>query len=106
MKLWIDNYCPAPEGYVWCKTTNEAKTVLTCVQQMQNIEITENLPVVEIVDIGDYVGECHYYGGHFIEVLKFIEKNRWNFPVHLHGKENMEIEKMFEVVRRNGWQTT
>ena len=25
MKLWIDDVRPAPEGYVWCKSVNEAK---------------------------------------------------------------------------------
>lgn len=25
MKLWINDVRPAPEGYVWCKSVNEAK---------------------------------------------------------------------------------
>lgn len=28
MKLWIDDVCPAPEGYVWCKSVNEAKVYI------------------------------------------------------------------------------
>ena len=28
MKLWIDDVRPAPEGYVWCKSVNEAKTLI------------------------------------------------------------------------------
>ena len=25
MKIWVDDTRPAPEGYVWCKSVNEAK---------------------------------------------------------------------------------
>ena len=25
MKLWIDDVRPAPKGYVWCKSVDEAK---------------------------------------------------------------------------------
>ena len=28
MKLWIDDVRPAPEGYVWCKSVNEAKQTI------------------------------------------------------------------------------
>ena len=27
MKLWIDDVRPAPEGYVWCKSVDEAKEI-------------------------------------------------------------------------------
>ena len=32
MKLWIDDVRPAPEGYVWCKTVNEAKSEIIGVE--------------------------------------------------------------------------
>ena len=28
MKLWVDDVRPAPEGYVWCKSVNEAKALI------------------------------------------------------------------------------
>lgn len=28
MKIWIDDTRPAPDGYVWCVTTNEAKLLI------------------------------------------------------------------------------
>ena len=28
MKIWVDDIRPAPEGYVWCQTTNEVKHVI------------------------------------------------------------------------------
>lgn len=101
MRIWVDNYTPAPRGYVWCKTTNEAKTILICVQRMQDIEVRDNLPTIEVVDFGDYSGS--EYGGPYTEILDFMEKNQWNFPVHIHGRDRVEIKKMLEIIRRNGW---
>lgn len=28
MKIWLDDIRPAPEGYVWCKSVNSAKSVI------------------------------------------------------------------------------
>ena len=28
MKLWVDDVRPAPEGYVWAKSVNEAKNII------------------------------------------------------------------------------
>ncbi len=28
MKLWIDDIRPAPEGYLWVKSVNEAKRII------------------------------------------------------------------------------
>lgn len=28
MKIWIDGIRPAPKGYVWCKSVNEARLTI------------------------------------------------------------------------------
>ena len=33
MKLWIDDVRPAPEGYIWCKSVNEAKRAIEFVNK-------------------------------------------------------------------------
>ena len=48
MKIWVDDVRQAPEGYVWCKTSNEAKAMITCMVTMHRIEHTENLPTIEL----------------------------------------------------------
>ena len=44
MKLWIDDVRPAPEGYVWCKSVNEAKRVIVDphIQHCYKIEFIDN----------------------------------------------------------------
>ena len=59
-KLWIDDIRPAPEGYIWCKSTLNA---LHTIFKYRFNEITEiNLDH----DAGEYAKE----GGDFIEILK------------------------------------
>ena len=35
MKLWIDDLRSAPEGYVWCKSTDEAKQIIEELEEQQ-----------------------------------------------------------------------
>ena len=35
MKLWIDDVRPAPEGYIWCKSVNEAKKQIEDIEKEQ-----------------------------------------------------------------------
>ena len=37
MKIWVDDVRPAPEGYVWCKSTNDTIRLI----QLSNSRIEE-----------------------------------------------------------------
>ena len=41
MKLWIDDVRPAPEGYTWCKSVNEAKLTILKKEQSQHMAMEE-----------------------------------------------------------------
>lgn len=103
MKLWIDDVREPPSGYVWCKTTNEAKMILTCVSQMQTIGQKENLPTIELIDLDHDAGDYATYGGDYIRVLDFMEKNKYNYPIHIHSMNPVGRENMRAIIRRNGW---
>ena len=71
MKLWIDDVRPAPEGYVRCKSINEAiATIITseCRNSNKPTPVTEIFPDmnwnIELIDIdhdaGEYAGYCGY----------------------------------------------
>jgi hypothetical protein len=103
MKLWIDDVRTAPEGYVWCKTTNEAKLILTCVNRMRSIEHKEILPVVELLDIDHDAGDYATYGGDYIRVLDFMEENNFTCPIRIHSMNPVGVENMRRIIQRNGW---
>ena len=53
MKLWIDDVRPAPDGYVWCKSVEEAKNTITNANAKFNttpLTTNENNPNVIIVN--------------------------------------------------------
>jgi len=100
MKLWIDDVRPAPEGYVWCNTVNEARdTILVCELYATVLESNR----VELIDIdhdaGDYVSD----GGDYIKLLDWLEETGRSYPIHIHSANPVGVANMRRIIRRNGW---
>ena len=50
MKIWIDDVRVAPKGYVWCKSVNEAKDIIT--KYSNHIDFDNNLvDEIELINI-------------------------------------------------------
>ena len=108
MKLWIDDIRPAPEGYVWCKSTlNALHTIYHNADEIEEIALDH--------DAGEYATE----GGDFIKVLEELEslchsKNAlkrayWlehciNYRFSLHSANPVGVENMRRIIERNGWK--
>ena len=93
MKLWIDDVRPAPYGYVWVKTINDA--ILQIEMHEQN-----NVPFLLISldhDAGDY-GSPDY-----IKLLDWLEETGRNYPIHIHSMNPVGVENMRRIIERNGW---
>ena len=93
MKLWVDDVRPAPYGYVWIKTVNDA--ILQIEMHEQN-----NIPFLLISldhDAGDY-GPPDY-----IKVLDWLEETGRNYPIHIHSMNPVGVENMRRIIQRNGW---
>ena len=97
MKLWIDDVRPAPEGYVWCKSVNEAKLfIIDCNRQHIKIEL-----VSMDHDAGDYATD----GGDYIRLLDWFERHDWcSFPIRLHTQNPVGRENMRRIIQKNGWE--
>ena len=93
MKLWIDDVRPAPYGYVWVISINDA--ILQIEMHEQN-----NVPFVLISldhDAGDY-GSPDY-----IKLLDWLEETGRNYPIHIHSINPVGVENMRRIIERNGW---
>lgn len=104
MKLWIDDIRPAPTGYVWCRTVNEAKCIITCVEQMRRIEHQDNLPFIEFINIDHDAGDCAPFGGDYIKLLDWMERDGYNYPIHIHSMNPVGVQNMRAIIQRNGWK--
>ena len=100
IKLWIDDLRPAPEGWFWARSVNDAK---------YHIEWWEKYVIpygekIEIISIDHDAGDFYHDGGDFIRVLDWLEETGRNYPIHIHSANAVGIENMRRIIERNGWK--
>lgn len=93
MKLWIDGIRPAPDGFIWCKSVNQAKAAITAYEHQyscDNILIDLDNDAADYFKILDWLEE------------KSIVDTGYFFKIHsknVVGRMNME-----DIIRYNGWR--
>ena len=100
MKVWVDDLRVAPEGYIWCKSTNEALCL-----------ITENINDIEIIHLDHDMGDT--FGGDAIAVLEELERlsrNKTEFAqavkkitFKIHTANPVGEANMRAIIEYNGW---
>lgn len=93
MKLWIDDIRPAPDGFIWCKSVNQAKAAITAYEHQYSCD---NILIDLDHDAGDY-----------FEILDWLkEKNivDTGYFFKIHSKNPVGIIKMEDIIRHNGWR--
>lgn len=109
MKLWIDDTRPAPIGYIWCKSVNEA------IERIEDSEIRigmldNNNPLckedikelsIEVIDLDHDSGQ--FGPPDYIKVLDWLEETERNYPIRIHSMNVVGVENMRRIIRRNGW---
>lgn len=111
MKLWVDDVRPAPEGYVLCKSVNEAIETIklgeknavyaTMTRQPDNI-VMKWWP--ELIDIDHDAGDYASDGGDYIRLLDWLEETGRNYPIHIHSMNPVGVENMRRIIKKNGWK--
>lgn len=100
MKIWLGDTRLAPEGYICCKSVNEAKTAIRFYER----NFSDDTILIDLDhDSGDYFND----GEDYIKILDWLEEEGivdTGYFFHLHtmnvvGKMNME-----QICRRNGWK--
>lgn len=103
MKLWIDDVRPAPIGYFWCKSVNEAKRIIA--QYGSRIDFDNNIvDDIELIDIDHDAGDFAQFGGDYIKLLDWLEETGRNIPIKIHSMNPVGIANMRAIIRRNGWR--
>ena len=96
MKLWIDDVRPAPEGYVWRKSVNEAIDLLS---DLMNFGIDD----IEVLDIDHDAGDYASDGGDYIKLLDWLEETGRSYPIHIHSMNPVGVANMRAIIQKNGW---
>ena len=110
MKLWIDDMRPNPEGYIWCKSVNEAIATIITSEGREGITtpVTELFPEmnwkIELIDIDHDAGEYAKGGGDYIKLLDWLEETGRNYPIRIHSMNPVGVENMRRIIERNNWK--
>ena len=112
MKIWVDDMRPAPNGYVWCNSVNDAiNTIKLREARIENIlrsytpsEIRMKDLSIEVIDMDHDAGDYACYGGDYIKLLDWLEKTGRNYPIRIHSQNPVGIQNMRAIIRRNGWK--
>ena len=115
MKLWIDDVRPAPEGYLWVKTVDEAIEKLITFQKeydqrwklyvlgywdREDLEKGLNWWRIEEVSCDNDLGVDFVEG---YKLLEWLEATGRNYPIRIHSANPVARERMRAIIERNGW---
>ena len=102
MKLWIDDLRPAPDGYFWCRTVDDAKYMISKYSERvigDHIRYDE----IELIDIDHDAGDYAIFGGDYIKLLDWLEETGRNYPIRIHSMNPVGVANMRAIIQRNGW---
>ena len=115
MKLWIDDVRPAPEGYMWCKSVNEAKEAIISYEQYISGVLDEldyyDLDYISCDDDGTIMidtdhdaGDFACDGGDYIKLLDWLEETGRNYPICIHSMNPVGRQNMLAICQKNNWK--
>ena len=112
MKFWVDDARPAPEGYVWCHSVNEAKFLMVRIEAHNTVAKDFNnnfnddytIHEIELIDIDHDAGDYAFDGGDYIRLLDWLEETGRNYPIRIHSANPVGVENMRRIIERNGWK--
>ena len=122
MKIWVDDVRPAPEGYLWCKSVDEAKTMIEHLEnafnslgelsyQMtsyNNLNGEEYKKVIaccmsleiEFIDLDYDSGDYEKDGGPYIKLMDWLVERGTLYPLAFHSQNCVGMEYMKRMYRR------
>ena len=107
MKLWIDDVRPAPDGYHWYRSVNEAKKAIYEAEYNLNISFKYGWSYkkykIELIDIDHDAGNFAHLGGDYIKLLDWLEETGRNYPIRIHSMNPVGAENMRRIIQKNGW---
>ena len=102
MKLWIDDIRPAPAGYAWCKTVDQAEQQIEECEYMYSTSSEKEFWAIELIDTDHDAGD--YGPPDYIELLNWLEETGRNYPIRIHSMNPIGRSNMRRIIRKNGWK--
>ena len=105
MKIWVDDVRPAPEGYCWVKSVDEAKECIEFAERQILKTICQEFSHynIKLIDLDHDAGDYARFGGDYIEILNWLEETSRNYPIRLHTMNPVGRENMRRIIEKNAW---
>lgn len=102
MKLWVDDVRPAPEGYVWCKSVNEAIKAIIKEEHFYYDPFDNYHPwnIIEFIDLDYDSGDYEKDGGPYIKLMDWLVERGTLYPLAFHSQNCVGMEYMKRMYRR------
>lgn len=94
VKVWVDDIRPAPDGYLWIKSTNEFVKFID----------DNGLECIEVIDLDHDAGDYASDGGDYIKCLDYLEFiGADGIKVRVHSANPVGVAKMKAIIKKNQW---
>lgn len=100
MKLWIDDMRPAPDGYIWVKSVEDAKAAIHYYERTMTDDSI-------IIDLDHDAGAYAVDGGDYIKLLDWLEAKGivdTGYSFHIHSMNVVGVQNMRAIIQKNGWR--
>jgi hypothetical protein len=101
MKLWLDDVRPAPEGYTWCKSVNDAIIEIIYTEGAAYLGESDE---IELIDCDHDADSYASDGGDYIKLLDYLEETGRNYPIRIHSMNPVGVANMRRIIQRNNWK--
>ena len=81
MKFWVDKTNTAPEGYVWCKTVEDARIMIKHQELVYAKSNNNELYQIEAIDVVPYP-DTHAATMEFRDWLRQTNRDHYSFSCH------------------------
>jgi hypothetical protein len=101
IKLWIDDVRKPPSNeWIWVQSVVQAiPTIYMYERNMHDDTI--------IIDLDHDAGEFVKYGGDYIEILNWLEREGivdTGYFFHIHSMNPVGVQNMKAIIEHNGWR--
>lgn len=101
MKLWVDDVRKPPSNdWIWVQSVVQAiPTICMYERNMHDDTIT--------IDLDHDAGEFVKYGGDYIEILNWLEREGivdTGYFFHIHSMNPVGVQNMKAIIEHNGWR--
>lgn len=111
---------PAPEGYFWIKSVNNAISIIKLFEQeadewrawLNRAESDARKDdcrkqvehyTIKLIDMDHDAGDYAKDGGDYIKLLDWLEETGRNYPIKIHSMNPVGVENMRRIIEKNGW---